>query len=152
MSKFLMAMLLGAAILQSPAVAQSKNETDDDYETYQKTRQLGLEMFKQYLDKNGAAIRISAVLKSCSKDGLAKAIEDKETDRNFMEIITTFIRLGKFSDLPSYAVLQTQSAAYALIVGYGIGYQEAVELNVGTPNETMVCGAAVDAANKVLAK
>src|ERR1039458_5098501 len=54
MSRFIMTILLGAAILQSPAMAQSENQRDDDYETYEKTRQLGFEMFEQYLDKNGA--------------------------------------------------------------------------------------------------
>lgn len=96
-------ILIAAVFLPNAAMAQA-NKIADDYETYKRTGALATEMFAAFLKMNIAAIRTSAILTYCSKDGLAKAVEATEVDRQLGGQLNQLISEGKFSGLPSYSL------------------------------------------------
>jgi hypothetical protein len=116
-----------------------------------KTQAIAAEMFTEFLNENIVAIRVSATLKYCSKDRLAKAIEAPESDRSFKNKLQEHAVDGRFSGLPSYAVLQAQTAANNLAVGYNFGFIEALRLTSDS-GKSLLCATAVEGANKILAK
>jgi hypothetical protein len=142
---------LACALLASSMVrAQADKSHDDDYRTYEETKVLSAEMFKQFLDNNIVMLRISALLKHCQKEGLAKAVDANLIDQALKDKLHQLIVEGKFAGLPSYAVLEAQSAASAMITGYEFGLVEGIRLLNNSKDRT--CAAAIDGANKILGK
>jgi hypothetical protein len=141
-----------AAIFQPiVALAQSDETANIDYETYEKTGVIAAEMGTQFINENIVAIRTAATLKYCSKEGLAKSVEAKETDRQLEDKLQTFVLAGRFDKLPLYAIYEAQSAASNLIIGYNMGFLAGLRLSAETVKSSL-CDVAVNAANQLLAK
>jgi hypothetical protein len=129
--------------------AWAQSRITDDYKIYDNMGTLSIEMFGRFLSENRAQIHTAAVLKACSMEGLAQAVESKIRDRKFEAQLKELIQSGKFSEYPPYAFLQAQSGANSMAVGYMIGYREAASLN---SQKKALCEVAVDSANRLLGK
>jgi hypothetical protein len=153
MIKFLVGALVVISTFRlTPGCAQSQKlapRNADDYKIHQIAGRLGTEMFSDFLKENGPALRGSVILKACSKDGLAAVVEAKIIDRNFSARLSSLIAMGKFSGLPSYSLLQAQSVANGMVVGYQAGYQAAIDLTFDLKKSDL-CDAAVELANRLL--
>lgn len=147
----LLIVFIAAMFLPAAALAQSDKDSDKDLEAYDKIKPIVAEMAAQFLDQNIAAIRTAGILKYCSKDGLAKAVEEKEIDRMFTKKLAQLIKTGRFAGLPAYSYLEAQAAANNFVVGYNMGFEAALKF-VGDAQKQDLCAAATDAANKILAK
>jgi len=146
----LLIFFMAAILLPATAFAQS-DKVASDFETYEKIGPIAYEMSLQFLDKNIAAIRTVAVLRYCSKDGLAKAVEGKEIDRSFKEKLGQLIKSRRFDGLPEYSILEAQAAANNFVIGYNFGFEAALKL-AGGSQKGALCEVAITAANKILAE
>ena len=106
----LLVLFIAAILLPATAIAQS-DIVADDYETYEKIGPMVAEMSMQFLNENIVAIRTVAILKYCSKEGLAKVVEGKEVDRTFKEKLDELIRAERFIGLPVYSFLEARGGS-----------------------------------------
>jgi hypothetical protein len=135
------------------ALAQSGPSTDlDDYRISEvtKTKELAIHMFTEFLNENIVTLRVSAMLRHCHQEGLAKAVEAKQIDRRLTDKLQKLILEGRFDNLPHYAIFEAQAAASLMITAYNFGLLEGLRLLDNS--NTTTCPAAVDGANKLLEK
>lgn len=140
---------VGALAPSSTAMAQERS--GEIYKTYEKIGLLGTDMYLSFATKYSAHMRTAAILKACSMDGLAKMVEAKIADRQFVKILREFIEAGKFLKLPQYAMLSAQAVANGMVVAYSLGFEDSVRVAVADQSKKQaICNAAVSSSNKLV--
>lgn len=138
-----------ALILQTSAMAQTADPS--------KVMEIGIYMLEEWMGTadNRLIVREAAQLKACGQDGLAKAVEAKESDPLFVELRLKYQKDGRFIGLEGWAPLvaaQTAAAGRAL---YKAGYQDATHgalqyLSVDPSFKKRQCDAVIKQANETL--
>jgi hypothetical protein len=137
------------AAVSAVAEEQSKPQSGHEYEVYKAVGVLGTQMFYEVYKNENINIRTYALLLGCSQKGLANAVRAKRKDPTFETVLRNMIEADRFHGLPPYAVLSAQNAANAMLVGYELGYGDALSL-VGSNGKADACAAAVKIADDIL--
>jgi hypothetical protein len=154
MQPFICAFLFFSFAASSVAGEQTTtldNEGLQAYTVYEAAGRLGTQMFFTVYKKDGFGLRAASMLRACGQDGLARAVDAKQSDPTFKNELTTMISDGRFRDLPNYAILSAQNVANAMRAGYVSGFQEANKLALSLPSgKEYLCEVAVKSANEIL--
>jgi hypothetical protein len=102
------------------ASSPADSDITDEYAVYEAVGKIAAEMFAEYLKQDGQILRVSAILSVCGQDGLKNAVSAKK-DPTFVNLLTKYIRLDRFHNLPSYAILSAQNVVNHMSVAYELG-------------------------------
>jgi hypothetical protein len=153
----LAAALVFAALPTFTLAAPAQEQDKEAYEVYVKGREMGTELFLEFMNEgNGHGyklLHVSSVLGECGNEGLEKAVEATNTDRNFSKRLAKYVGDGKFRgvtrNLVASAIAHAQNTANSLSVGFSIGVRYSVAL-LPSAQKDALCRSAVSSADGLL--
>jgi hypothetical protein len=152
-----LAAALVFATLPTFSLAAPAPEGKEAFDAYKTGQEIGMELYLEFMNERDGQgyklLHVSNVLGECGNEGLEKALEATNSDRDFSERLTKFIRNGKFRGITNNraadVIAHAQNTANALYTGFSIGVQYTVSM-LPPAQKTALCRSAVSLADELL--